>query len=122
MTRVVELITANIELSNMETTLVSAMSRMFIRKFYLSELKKDCDHILNAAYDNHGQGATVEASIAGREFFRRIPLKEIRNFLNHSFMVKMDESMVDVAESVKQCGVLVPALNLEKNRRAAMKY
>ncbi|EOS21142.1 ParB-like partition protein [Lachnospiraceae bacterium 3-1] len=35
-------------------------------------------------------------------------------FPNHPFKVKMDESMADMAESVKQYGVLVPALVREK--------
>lgn len=49
-----------------------------------------------------------------RESVREIPLGEISDFPNHPFKVKMDESMVDMAESVKQYGVLVPALVREK--------
>lgn len=49
-----------------------------------------------------------------RESVREIPLEEISNFPNHPFKVKMDESMADMAESVKQYGVLVPALVREK--------
>ena len=49
-----------------------------------------------------------------RESVREIPLEEISDFPNHPFKVKMDESMVDMAESVKQYGVLVPALVREK--------
>ncbi|MEY8515310.1 ParB/RepB/Spo0J family partition protein [Lachnospiraceae bacterium 29-84] len=49
-----------------------------------------------------------------RESVREIPLKEISDFPNHPFKVKMDESMADMAESVKQYGVLVPALVREK--------
>jgi len=49
-----------------------------------------------------------------RESVREIPLGEISDFPNHPFQVKMDESMVDMAESVKQYGVLVPALVREK--------
>ncbi|WP_103241295.1 ParB/RepB/Spo0J family partition protein, partial [Acetatifactor muris] len=45
---------------------------------------------------------------------REIPLEEISDFPNHPFKVKMDESMADMAESVKQYGVLVPALVREK--------
>lgn len=48
------------------------------------------------------------------ESVREIPLGEISDFPNHPFQVKMDESMADMAESVKQYGVLVPALVLEK--------
>lgn len=50
----------------------------------------------------------------GRESVREIPLEEISDFPNHPFKVKMDESMADMAESVKQYGVLVPALVREK--------
>ena len=49
-----------------------------------------------------------------RESVREIPLEEISDFHNHPFKVKMDESMADMAESVKQYGVLVPALVREK--------
>ena len=47
---------------------------------------------------------------AQRETVREIPLSEIRDFPNHPFQVRMDESMAEMAESVKQYGVLVPAL------------
>ena len=49
-----------------------------------------------------------------RESVREIPLGKISDFPNHPFKVKMDESMADMAESVKQYGVLVPALVREK--------
>ena len=49
-----------------------------------------------------------------RESVREIPLEEISDFPNHPFKVKMDEEMQDMAESVSQYGVLVPALVREK--------
>jgi len=49
-----------------------------------------------------------------RESVKNIPLEEISDFPNHPFKVKMDESMSDMAESVKQYGVLVPALVRER--------
>ena len=55
-----------------------------------------------------------ERDNASRESVRDIPLEEISDFPNHPFKVKMDESMADMAESVKQYGVLVPALVREK--------
>lgn len=55
-----------------------------------------------------------ERDNAGRESVREIPLGEISDFPNHPFQVKMDESMADMAESIKQYGVLVPALVREK--------
>ena len=55
-----------------------------------------------------------ERDNASRESVREIPLEEISDFPNHPFKVKMDESMADMVESVKQYGVLVPALVREK--------
>ena len=49
-----------------------------------------------------------------RESIQDIPIGEITDFPNHPFQEKMDESMMDMAESVKQYGVLVPALVREK--------
>ena len=49
-----------------------------------------------------------------RESIQDIPIGEITDFPNHPFQVRMDESMMDMAESVKQYGVLVPALVREK--------
>lgn len=49
-----------------------------------------------------------------RESVRDIPLREISDFPNHPFKVKMDEEMKDMAESIRQYGVLVPALVREK--------
>lgn len=51
-----------------------------------------------------------ERDEAGRETVMEIPLEEISDFPDHPFKVKMDESMIDMAESVKEYGVLVPAL------------
>jgi len=39
-----------------------------------------------------------------------LPLSEISDFPNHPFKVKMDAEMQEMAESVKQYGVLVPGL------------
>jgi len=39
-----------------------------------------------------------------------IPLSEISDFPNHPFKVKTDEAMLEMADSVKQYGVLVPGL------------
>ena len=47
---------------------------------------------------------------AQREKVMDIPLTEIEEFPNHPFKVKMDEAMQEMAESVKQYGVLVPGL------------
>lgn len=45
-----------------------------------------------------------------REKVMDIPLSEISDFPNHPFKVKADEAMLEMADSVKQYGVLVPAL------------
>lgn len=41
-----------------------------------------------------------------RESVREIPLSEISDFPNHPFKVKADESMMEMAESVREYGVL----------------
>lgn len=51
-----------------------------------------------------------ERDEAKRETLIDIPITEISDFPNHPFKVKMDESMVTLAESVKEYGVLNPAL------------
>jgi ParB family chromosome partitioning protein len=45
-----------------------------------------------------------------REKVMEIPLSEISDFPNHPFKVKADEAMLEMADSVKQYGVLVPGL------------
>jgi ParB family chromosome partitioning protein len=52
----------------------------------------------------------TERDEAQRETVRDIPLEEIRDFPNHPFKVRMDEKMMEMVDSVKQYGVLVPAL------------
>lgn len=47
---------------------------------------------------------------ASRESVRNIPLSEISDFPDHPFKVKMDESMFDLVDSIREYGVLVPAL------------
>jgi len=39
-----------------------------------------------------------------------LPTAEINDFPNHPFKVRMDESMTELADSVKQHGILVPSL------------
>lgn len=45
-----------------------------------------------------------------REKVLEIPLSEISDFPNHPFKVKADEAMLEMADSIKQYGVLVPGL------------
>lgn len=52
----------------------------------------------------------AERDEAKRETVKRIPISEISDFPDHPFKVRMDEAMMEMAESVKQYGVLVPAM------------
>lgn len=51
-----------------------------------------------------------ERDIAKRETVMDIPLAEISDFPNHPFKVTVDEKMLEMADSVKRFGVLVPAI------------
>lgn len=51
-----------------------------------------------------------EREEAQREVVTNIPITEISLFPNHPFKVRMDADMMDLAESVRQHGVLEPAL------------
>ena len=55
-----------------------------------------------------------EREEAGRESVREIPLSEITDFPNHPFQVRMDDKMTEMADSIRQYGVLVPAIVREK--------
>ncbi|HIQ82983.1 MAG TPA: ParB/RepB/Spo0J family partition protein [Candidatus Pullichristensenella stercorigallinarum] len=46
----------------------------------------------------------------GREKVREIPLDQLYPFRNHPFKVRDDERMLDTAESIREHGVLVPAI------------
>ena len=47
---------------------------------------------------------------AQRERVMEIPLSELHPFQNHPFKVKDDEAMMETADSIRQYGVLVPAI------------
>ncbi len=51
-----------------------------------------------------------ERDDAKRERVIDLPLDEIHDFPNHPFKVRMDEDMLEMTESVKKYGVLVPGL------------
>ena len=51
-----------------------------------------------------------ERDEAKRETVIMLSPAEISDFPNHPFKVRMDESMTEMVESVKQYGVLLPAL------------
>lgn len=56
----------------------------------------------------------AERDEAKRESVIDIPLEEISKFPNHPFQVRLDEKMLEMVDSVKSYGVLVPALVREK--------
>lgn len=47
---------------------------------------------------------------AKREKVQMLPLTELHPFRNHPFKVKDDEAMANTVDSVRQYGVLVPAI------------
>ena len=51
-----------------------------------------------------------ERDNAKRSYVTDLSAAEISDFPNHPFKVRMDQSMVELADSVKQYGVLVPSL------------
>ena len=51
-----------------------------------------------------------ERDDAKRERVIDLPLQEIHDFPNHPFKVRMNDDMLEMAESVKKYGVLVPGL------------
>lgn len=51
-----------------------------------------------------------ERDIAGQPRVQEIPIDKIDDFPNHPFKVRMDDNMIEMAESVKQHGILVPAI------------
>lgn len=51
-----------------------------------------------------------ERDIASQPRVQEIPIDQIDDFPNHPFKVRMDDSMIEMAESVKQHGILVPAI------------
>ena len=51
-----------------------------------------------------------ERDIASQPRVQEIPIDQIDDFPNHPFNVRMDDNMIEMAESVKQHGILVPAI------------
>ena len=51
-----------------------------------------------------------ERDIATQPRVQEIPIDQIDDFPNHPFKVRMDDSMIEMAESVKQHGILIPAI------------
>ena len=51
-----------------------------------------------------------EREVASQPRVQEISIDQIDEFPNHPFKVRMDESMMEMADSVKQHGILVPAI------------
>lgn len=51
-----------------------------------------------------------ERDNAQRSYVTDLPPEKISDFPNHPFKVRMDQSMLELADSVKQHGILVPSL------------
>ena len=51
-----------------------------------------------------------ERDNAQRSYLTDLPTAEISDFPNHPFKVRMDESMTEIVESVKERGILSPVL------------
>ena len=58
--------------------------------------------------ENDGNATAEEKSVEGQ--IVEIPLSELHTFENHPFRVVDDENMEEMVESVKEYGVLVPAI------------
>ena len=56
-----------------------------------------------------------------REKVIKIPIKEIHDFKNHPFHVKMDENMEQLIESIKENGILRPAV-VRPRKMVVMKW
>jgi len=72
-------------------------------------LKSSAKNISLSSYDDIFKTDDSVAE-AGREKVMEIPLAELHPFKNHPFKVLDDDRMADTAESIKEYGVLVPAI------------
>ena len=72
-------------------------------------MKSSAKHVKLATVDDlfSTEESRQEAAV---ETVRRIVLSELRPFPNHPFAVRDDDSMKETVESVKEYGVLVPAI------------
>ena len=64
---------------------------------------------LNEAY-NDLFSTQEDRDNAQRSYVTDLPPEKISDFPNHPFKVRMDQSMLELSDSVKQYGVLVPSL------------
>ena len=72
-------------------------------------MKSSARNIALASFDDLFSTEESRAE-EGREKVREIPLDQLYPFRNHPFKVRDDERMLDTAESIREHGVLVPAI------------
>ena len=70
-------------------------------------MKSSVKNIKLASYEDIFK---TDDAVAVQKDIREIPLREISDFKNHPFHVRIDEELAGLAESVQQNGVIVPAL------------
>ena len=63
-----------------------------------------------------------ERDIATQPRVQEIPIDQIDDFPNHPFKVRMDDNMIEMAERVKQHGILVPAIVRPKTVHRQIKH
>ena len=73
------------------------------------KLEKQRENIKLASVDDLFSTEESRAD-ASREKVVEIPLPELHPFKDHPFKVKDDEAMMETADSIRQYGVLVPAI------------
>ena len=56
------------------------------------------------------KSAKEAAPLPQEERIVKLPLTALHDFPNHPFKVRDDEAMLETAESIRQYGVLVPAI------------
>ena len=60
--------------------------------------------------EKHSKARAKTAAAAQEDRITLLPLSELHDFPNHPFKVRDDEAMQETAESIRQYGVLVPAI------------
>ena len=76
-------------------------------------MKNNSKNIALSSYDaifSTEADRQAEQEKMNREKVQMLPISELHPFCNHPFKVKDDEAMANTVESVKQFGVLVPAI------------
>lgn len=61
------------------------------------------------SYDDLFSGATAEQNVPEQEI-KRIPINLLHDFKNHPFKIKEDDRFLEMVDSIKKYGVLVPGL------------